>query len=323
MKKTITILLKICCVLAAITLSPTQIVFGQTKALIDTSLTPNIFAAKVVSSPYTEWATSFTPDEKTVFFCRGNSYWTICYARFVDGQWLRPMVASFSGKYSDTDPFVSPDGKRLFFISNRPFNADIQSPQKVYHLWYVDHIAGDKWSSPKYVNGPINRKENSVYAPSVSSSGTIFFCARGRDGKKGMASYCSKWVNDHYDEPQQLLLLGNEEVQDPFSAPDESYIIFVSGNDLYYSAKDGDHWGVSISLGPQVNNGDSNSSPYVSRDGKKLYYTSGRVQGFYKRDPKIKALDFDEIQAESHNIFNTQGNILYIPVNLPPYFSVQ
>jgi hypothetical protein len=48
-----------------------------------------------------------------------------------------------------------------------------------------------------------------------------------------------------------------------------------------------------------------------------LYYSSSRIQGFYKRDPKAKPLDYDGLVNEMQSIFNSQPNILMIPVNLP------
>jgi Tol biopolymer transport system component len=302
-----------------ITLCSIFSVFGQASQpnIVDTAARPKVFAEGAVSSPYSEWATSFAPDGNTVYFSRGAIYWTICYSKLVDGKWGRPVVAAFSGKYNDTDPFVSPDGKRMFFISNRPYRAGEEKPQKNYHIWYVDHVSGDEWSAPKHADAPVSLEGSNNYAPSVSSTGTLFFCSRGREGNAGMASYSARWLGDHYDKPQKLALLGKEDMQDPFIAPDESYMVFLSGNDLYYCSKNGSGWGVSQKLGPQVNNGDGNSSPYVSRDGKTLYYSSSRVQGFYKRNIKSKPLNYDELEAENKSIFNSEGNILMIPVNIP------
>lgn len=292
-------------------------IHAQQQQLIDTAARPKLFAEGTVSTPYVEWSTSFSPDGNTVYFSRGAIYWTICYSKFAKGKWNRPAVAAFSGKYNDTDPFVSPDGKRLFFISNRPFEPGQQKPLRFYHIWYVDHTTGDEWSEPKHVDGAVNLDGLSNYAPSVSNAGTLYFCSRDRENNKGMASYSAKWLGDHYEKPALLPLNGKDESQDPFIAPDESYIMFLSGNDIYYCGKDGDTWQPAQKLGPQVNNGDSNSSPYISRDGKIMYYTSSRIQGFYKRNLKNKPLNYDQVEAENNSPFNSQGNILMIPVNLP------
>jgi len=112
-------------------------------------------------------------------------------------------------------------------------------------------------------------------------------------------------------------LLGKEDTQDPFIAPDERYLVFLSSNDLYITYYKNNGWSKAEKLPAEVNNGDSNSSPYVSPDGKTLYYSSSRIRGFYKRDPVNTALDYDGIINENHLINNGQSNILMIPVHLP------
>ena len=236
----------------------------------------------------------------------------------MNGKWAKPQVANISGKWSDTDPFISPDGKRMIFISNRPLQGATQDkPQSSFHLWYTNRIAENKWGTPVHIDAPINLDGVSNYAPSISSSGTLYFCSRGREGNNGMASYSAKWLGDHFDKPVLLVLNGKEESQDPFVAPDESYLIFTSGSDLYISYPSGTGWATGQKLPKPVNNGDYNSSACVSRDGKMLYYSSGRIQGFYKRKPKDQSLNYNKLVTEMNSIFNGQDNILMIPVHLP------
>ncbi|MGI4869854.1 MAG: TolB family protein [Janthinobacterium lividum] len=116
--------------------------FGQqvaTMPLLAADAKPALFAPGVATTPYTEWSTSFSPDGNTVYFSQGAVYWTIVSAHRRGSGWAPPEVVSFSGEWNDTDPFVSPDGKRLFFISNRPLPDSAQDkPQKTYHIWYVE-----------------------------------------------------------------------------------------------------------------------------------------------------------------------------------------
>ena len=286
--------------------------------IIDTASKPKIFAEGIVSTRYTEWATSFTPDGETVFFSQGAIYWTICFSKMADGKWTKPAVANISGKWNDTDPFITPDGKQMFFISNRPIEGKPQDkPQANYHIWYVDKLSGDDWSEPRRLDTAINLNGVNNFGISVSRSGDLYFCSRDRGGHSGMSSYCAKWLDGHFDKPRLLALRGNEEVQDPFIAPDESYILFESGPDLYISYKIGNDWLSAQNLGKQVNNGDYNSSPSVSPDGKTLYYSTGRIQGLYKkRNPKGRALNYDELLDEMSTVFNGEDNILMIPINL-------
>jgi hypothetical protein len=214
---------------------------------------------------------------------------------------------------------VSQSGwETVIFVSNRPLEASASQgkPQKNSHLWYADHFQGDKWSEPHLLNASFNFDDVNNYAPSVSNSGTLFFYSPLRDKNK-RNSYYAKWLGDHYDVPKELSLNGDNEVSDPFVAPDESYIIFVSGNDIYISFRQGDNWSAGQKLGPQVNNGDASWDPTVSPDGKMLYYTSARLKGFYKREPKGPALKYDGLETEMQSIFNGRGNILMIPIDLP------
>ena len=288
---------------------------NQPASIIDTAAKAQVFAPGIVSSPFEDAAATFSPDGNTVYFFQGTIYNTVCFSKKENGKWGTPQVVSFSGRWSDWDPFLSPDGKRIFFVSNRPLtDSDQNKPQRKTHIWYADKLAGDSWAAPKYITGPFNLDGIGNYAPSVSNLGTLCFFSPARD-KTVAKSYYAKWLGGHYSEIKELAINGANEVGDPFIAPDESYIIFVSGNDLYISCRNGEGWTTGQKLGPQVNDGNSNFDPTVSPDGKTLYYSSARVKGFYKRAPN-KALNYSEAQAEMQSIFNGRSNILMIPINI-------
>lgn len=260
--------------------------FGQSSSpaalqanIVNADAKPVVFIPGVVSTPDDEFAPSFTPDGKTVYFSSGSAT-EIYFSKLVNGKWSKPKMAAFSGSWKDMDPFISPDGNRLFFSSYRPLDGAPQNkPQKNAHIWYVDHLSGDKWSAPHHLGAPVNLEGINNYAPSVSRSGTLCFFSPGRDINNKGKSYYAKWLGDHYDEPKVLSLNGANGVRDPFISPDESYLIFVSGNDLYISYHDGNDWSAGQKLSAQVNSGDANGSPYVSPDGKMLYYTANHAPG--------------------------------------------
>jgi Tol biopolymer transport system component len=248
-----------------------------TKNIIDTSLIPKVFTQEGISLPNDESAPTFTPDGKTVYLADNNA---ICVSKWIDGKWIKPKVVSFSGQWKDWDPSLSPDGKRLVFVSNRPIPGTPQDkPQKNNQLWYVDRQSEGDWSSPRYFDAPINLDGFNDYGPSISRSGTVCFCSRGRDGNKGMGGYYTKWLGDHYDKPKQLSLNGDNDIFDPYIAPDERYIIFGSNKNLYISYRNGEEWSAGQKLGANVNNGNFNGGPYVSPDGKTLYYSQEHAQG--------------------------------------------
>jgi hypothetical protein len=73
---------------------------------------------------------------------------------FPDGKWTEPEVASFSGKYGGVDPFVSFDGNRVYFCSNRP-REKREAAKEDYDIWYVDRTESG-WSAPICMGSPIN-----------------------------------------------------------------------------------------------------------------------------------------------------------------------
>lgn len=294
-----------------------QNISGFQQVIVDSNANVTAFAPGIVSTRYDEGAISFTPDNKTAYFTMGSIFSTLCFSKNIGGKWAKPEVASFSGRWNDMDAFVSPNGKRLFFSSNRPIPGTIQTvANKHYDLWYVEN-SGQNWSEPHHLDTSINTGRDNNYAPSVCSDGTLYWCSRDRNGNKGMQCYYSVWLGNRYDQPKLLSITGADHIQDPFIAPNGKYLVFLNGKELFVSMRQKDNWSPPIKIGAPISMNDYMNSPYVSHDGKTLYFTTGRNKGFYKRDPRSHALNYDELIKENDNIFNGKGNILTVPINLP------
>ena len=71
---------------------------------------------------------TFSPDGREAYGAgssdlpdSGYSYGTLLCSRVVDGGWTPPRMAPFAAeRHGDDVPFLSPDGRRLFFLSHRP-----------------------------------------------------------------------------------------------------------------------------------------------------------------------------------------------------------
>lgn len=116
MKKILIAVFVLCCLFG----KGSQMVLSQT-------VQPQLFAPGVVSTEFMETSAAFTPDGKTVYFTRADFQFsdnTIMESHFKGGKWTKPEVASFSGVWRDSEPHVSPDGTKLFFVSNRPATGD-------------------------------------------------------------------------------------------------------------------------------------------------------------------------------------------------------
>ena len=167
--------------LAVVAVSASSAQTGPT-SLRDTG-TPILFAPGVISTGDIEFAPAFEPDMKTVYFVKGSPgakrvMW-ILVSRLRDGKWSTPEIAPFSGQYSDIDPTVSPDGRKLFFASNRP--SEGTAPRKDFDIWVVEKTEGG-WSAPRNLGAPVN-SAGSETTTSVTSDGTLYFASSARDRK--------------------------------------------------------------------------------------------------------------------------------------------
>ena len=239
-----------------------------------------IFAEGVVSSELPEFATSFSPDGQTVFFNRmpaDRSAVRIWSSTLEDGAWSAPAPLPFSnGTYRDADPFVSPDGLRLYFSSTRPIEGD---EPKDYDLWYVER-KGDGWGEPTNLGEPINSSRSEIYS-TLSKNGNLYYSVFETEGD-GVGIYRSVWQDGHFLEPERLKIGGDTlRTTNPTVAPDEGFLLFVSdheGNaDIYISRQlAGGGWAELEPLNPAVNSKFTEFAPSVSPDGNTLFFTSER-----------------------------------------------
>jgi Tol biopolymer transport system component len=245
--------------------------------IVENGAMPKVFLQEGVMVPNKQSGPTFSSNGKTVYLADND---TIKVSVLKGGKWIKPVTLSFSGRWHDWDPALSPNGKTMVFVSDRPLPGMAQDkPQKSAQLWITELISGTEWSAPKHLDPPVNPVDISSYGPSIGKNRTLYFSSIGRDGTRSAHAYYSQWLGDHYDTPVQLNLNGDQDVLDPFVAPDERYIIFKSGFDLYVCYRQGLQWSVAYKLGAQVNNGGYNTVPKVSPDGKTLYYSSSGTKG--------------------------------------------
>lgn len=282
---------------------------------------PAIFADGIVSTGDFESHPAFTPDGKTLYFLRSTpnfNLWTILVSRFENGKWHTPEIAPFSGQYSDADPFITSDGSRLYFISNRPV---VGKSEPDLDIWVMEKTANG-WSEPKNVGAPVNSPGSEWY-PTVAANGTIYF-GSDREGGKGRTDiYRSRLVNGKYTEAENLGEAINTQFNEfePLIAPDESFLILMTGGrpdgrgglDLYVSYNRNGTWTKPANLGDQINSKGNEYSPTISRDGKYFFWTSTR--GFADK-PLEKRLSYQELMNRLRSPRNGLGDIYQIDIGV-------
>jgi len=249
-------------------------------------LLPKIFAPGVVSTENHEHSSLIiSPNGKEIFWSvisaplSDNSSHKIVFLKYENNHWSPPKIASFSGQYKDDFPFMSPDGNKIYFCSNRPFPG--KSNSKEYELWFVERT-NIGWSDPRLLGHPFT-EENRTWQPSITINGTIYFLGYLEGVQRNYGIYRSSITNGQYSKPELLNKSINTEYPDwcPYIAPDEIYLIFSSkrsggygGFDLYISFHRNDgSWIEPQNLGSEINQKYHERFPGVSSDGKYLFFT--------------------------------------------------
>jgi len=254
------------------------------------NVTAELFGAGVFSTGDYELPPTFTKDGRTAYFTvstpqYGRIRWILETHRRGNA-WSEPVVASFSGRYDDADPWISPNGDQLFFLSKRPVAPD-SAPRRDLDIWVMTKRANGRWGEPRHLGPKVNGQRDEHYV-TATSDGTLFIAAVRPDSRNLGDLYRVPLVNGEYGEPENLgRTLNTPESHEttPYVAPDGSYMIFGSRGrpdshgdlDLYITVRDSTgQWSPPRNLGAGINSTAGELCPIVSPDGRYLYFTSLR-----------------------------------------------
>lgn len=257
--------------------------FACTKETLDLKTDdclPELYLPWIVNTPAFEMNASFSKSGKEFYYSVADPYQN--YNAIVSVKqgrriWRNPEVVSFSGVYSDFDPFLTYNENRLYFCSRRPLQESTDKTNDA-NIWFVQKD-NDAWGKPQALNTNINSEFDEYYI-SVSRNGSIYFSSTRSGGIGSWDIYFSQDQNSTVESIGKPVNSAYRE-WDPFIAEDESFIIFTSdrkggygGGDLYVSFKgDNGEWGSPQNLGNKVNTTDYEYCPAISRDMEYLYFS--------------------------------------------------
>jgi Tol biopolymer transport system component len=249
-------------------------------------LTPQLFSPGVVSiKDRFEYGSTFSSDNKEFYYAVNvGQKPEIHVIRFVNNGWTKPELLIGHPEYGYNDPFATPDGKRLFFISDRALDG--KGPKKDIDIWYIERNQNG-WSEPVNTGNGINTNKNEYYI-SFTKNTKMYFSSNGSTSAENDKNYdikTSEYKNGNFQPSVTLGLAINSEhyEADVFVSPDESYIIFCSERpggrgrgDLYISFKDKNgEWQPAKILDAGISTDAYEFCPFVTSDGKYLFFSRG------------------------------------------------
>src|SRR6186713_2339391 len=160
---------------------------------------PGVFASgKISQKDQFEFGAVFSKDRSEFYYgVEINGKAETRMVKFENGKWSSPIVILTHNVYNYNDPFLTPDEKKLFFISDRPLSG--QGPKKDYDIWFIERQSG-KWSEPINAGKNINSEKNEYYI-SFTKSGKMYFSS---DVQGNHDIYSSELKNSEFQPSTKL-----------------------------------------------------------------------------------------------------------------------
>ncbi|MBN2613026.1 MAG: PD40 domain-containing protein [Bacteroidales bacterium] len=171
---------------------------------------------------------------------------------------------------------ISGDGKTLLYMNELPF----------YDAVYYSVLKNGQWSNPVNIT-PMIQSDGDQYVTSVSYDGTVLYLTREDNFNSDI--YVSRLVESIWQKSVPLNKLINTKFWESHASisKDGKVLYFASnrqegygGMDIYKSELDasGD-WGTPVNLGAAINTALNEDNPFITEDGKTLFFSSQGHKG--------------------------------------------
>jgi dipeptidyl aminopeptidase/acylaminoacyl peptidase len=231
------------------------------------------------SSPLNDYNLSTDHAERRMVFARSEADFARARIYVADRRgrgWTDPRPIEFSdARYSDSDPWLTPDGRTLYFVSDRPTAS--RPDKKDLDIWR-SRLVGGRWSAPEHLGDAVNSRGPEL-GPEVRGSVLTFGSVR-KGGRGGLDIYAAP-IGDGLPGPAALLdgpFNSAESDSDLTFSADGKRAAFWRGSGgagrIYVSRKLEAGWSEPEILPDSVNIGPFNFTPSFSPDGRTLTFAS-------------------------------------------------
>lgn len=143
-----------------------------------------------INTEINEGAQALSADGKTMYYtiCSGvcNLYTSVMQS---DGTWAAPVKLPpqiNASKYSEKQPSISPDGRTIYFVSNRPGGLG------GFDIWKSDKNPDGTWSNAVNIGEPINSSGDEQSPFIHFDNQTLYFSSNGHMGMGSMDIYVTR-----------------------------------------------------------------------------------------------------------------------------------
>ncbi len=201
------------------------------------------------------------------------------------------LGAAINTTADDLSPKISADGQTLYFTRQK-YEYNTGGVEDGEDIWISTYSDG-KWNTAVNPGRPINsEKVDNMASVSADNNSILFprsdkFVTRNRTetGWSEMIDLGLSYTNEATHQESQLSSDGKALL---FAIKNKSNLYYnekIDEKDIYISLQDRNGtWGEAINLGPSINTAASEVSPFLSADGRTLYFSTDGRPGFGNHD---------------------------------------
>ena len=216
-----------------------------------------------------QWAPKYTPENDT--------HPPVLHS----DEWLQPvpMPGPINTAGAEDSPFITPDGNSFFFFftPNLRINASLQIGDGVTGIWWSSRTATG-WSDPVRVN---LGSSYSLDGCEFVQGDVMTFCSVRAGNYRSVDLYTARLVDGAWTGVRDAGRLLNQvyQVGEPAFSPDNGTMYYGSGGSIWALDNVGGNWtNPHLVPGVQVTSGES--LPFVTPDGRELWFTGYSMLGY-------------------------------------------
>jgi OOP family OmpA-OmpF porin len=186
-----------------------------------------------INSEFNEGTCTLSADGRTLIFtsCYGRQGYGSCdlyISEKTGDEWSVPknLGPAINSSAWDSQPSLSADGRRLFFISNRSGGVGSRD------IWLAYKNENNEWEKPVNLGRGINTVNDEVSPFIHSNNKTLYYATNGLPGFGGFDIYYSNELDEKWGKPENL--------GPPINNGEDQVSLFITsdGNRGYYSNED-------------------------------------------------------------------------------------
>ncbi|MEL7191569.1 MAG: hypothetical protein AAFO96_03955 [Bacteroidota bacterium] len=203
------------------------------------------------------------------------------------------LSLAVNSSYEEREPVLSDDGSTLYFW-RRKTPDNIGGPNDPGDIWYASQGFRSGWSYPEHFKVPLNTRGQEFVWQVSPDHDTLWMVSNNYGAGPNGVGYIFRNSDGYWSRLFPVYIKGFQYKGDykDFYFSDQRVMVLVNegktnygGSDLYLSfPKNDTAWHKPVNMGPMINTEKDEDAPFLTPDGKALYFNSNGRGGSGEHD---------------------------------------